>query len=45
MDLIKKVANYLWILLEDFGRARTAAALARNGKYDLARSIITEKSV
>jgi hypothetical protein len=45
MDLIKKVANYLWILLEDFGRAKAAAALARNGNYDLARSVISEKSV
>jgi len=45
MDLIKKVANYLWVLLEDFGRAKAAAALARNGNYDLARSVISEKSV
>jgi hypothetical protein len=45
MDLIKKVANYLWVLLEDFGRAKAAAALARDGNYDLARKIITEKSV
>lgn len=43
MDLIKKVSNYLWVLLEDFGRAKAAAALARNGNYELARNVISQK--
>lgn len=42
MDLIKNTLQYLWDLLEDFGRARAAAALARDGKHELAREIISK---
>lgn len=43
MDLIRKISHYLWVLLEDFGRAKAAAALARNGNYELARNVISQK--
>ena len=41
MDLMRKVIKQVWVLLEDFGRARAAAALARNGKYNLAQRVIS----
>ncbi len=44
MDLIRKFLNKTWDLLEDFGRARTAAALAREGKLELARQIISKSN-
>ena len=40
-SLIKKIFQ----LLEDFGRAKAASALAREGKYDQARNIVDNKIV
>jgi hypothetical protein len=40
-SLIKKIFQ----LLEDFGRAKAASALAREGKYDQAREVINIKTV
>jgi len=45
MDLIKKFSNKFFMLLEDFGRAKAAAALARQGYYDQAREIIVGQKV
>lgn len=42
MDLITKILQYLWVLLEDFGKAKAAAALARDGKYELAKQVISK---
>jgi hypothetical protein len=42
MDLIRKISQYLWVLLEDFGKAKAAAALARNGNYELAKQVISK---
>lgn len=43
MDLIRKISQYLWVLLEDFGKAKAAAALARDGKHELAKQVILKK--
>lgn len=40
MALIKKFFHNCWTILEEFGRARAAASLAREGKYDQARKIL-----
>lgn len=41
MALIKKSIKQFWVLLEDLGRTRAAAALARGGKYELAQRVIS----
>lgn len=44
MDLIRKILKKTWDLLEDFGRARAAAALAREGKIEMAQRIIAKSN-
>ena len=40
---MKKIWNYLMAVAESFGQARAATAMARMGKYDAARRIITNE--
>ena len=40
MVLIKRFFYNCWNMLEEVGRARTAAALAREGKFDQARKLL-----
>lgn len=42
MDLMRQTIKQVWVLLEDIGRTRAAAAMARGGKYDLAQRIISK---
>jgi hypothetical protein len=45
MALIKKIFHNCWTILEEFGRARAAASLAREGKYDQARKLLATNLV
>jgi hypothetical protein len=44
-NIMKSLIKKFFQLLEDFGRAKAASALAREGKYEQARNIVDNKIV
>lgn len=39
---MKTIINYIWSVLDSFGRARAASYFARQGNYEAARQIMAE---
>lgn len=39
---MKTFINYIWSVLDSFGRARAASYFARQGNYEAARRIMAE---
>jgi len=39
---MKTVLNYIWSVMDSFGRARAASHLARIGQYEAAKRVMAE---
>jgi hypothetical protein len=39
---MKTIINYVWSVLDSFGRARAASHFARSGDYESARRVMAE---
>jgi len=39
---MKMIINYIWSVMDSFGRARAASYFARIGDYDSARRVMAE---